>query len=984
MAFTRPLWLLLLLLLPLILWAGWPRGESGRRRRILALAMRSTILLGLTLALSGFAWERPTDRLDIVFAVDWSDSLPRKAKAAEIAYVQRALEAKGPDDRAAMLVFGREALVERALSTETTLDGITSIASNLPTSGSNLEEALRLALALLPPENARRIVVLTDGAYTGNDPQDIAALIRNSGIDLRFVCYPFGEVADPQECRTPAGDQPDAAVTAVHLPDLVHRGETVKMATVIQSRGTVTGTLEVRAQDGSLLYAQPYTARSGSDRLTVPILAEGEDGLQTFHVEFIPAAADFYPQNNKLEAATRLLGEPRLLVVAPPEGEDLPLSKEPRPDEAAALVAALQSTALQVERVLPQGMPFSLEGLSAYAAVILVDVPAAQLTLRQMSTLQRYVRDLGGGLIAIGGPTAFGMGGYFHTPLEETLPLEMQIKDERRRPRLALGYVIDHSGSMMETSGQGGPTKLQLAQEAAIRSVSMLMPGDQVGVVAFDDKASWVVPMQTLDDPAAVQAAIARIGGGGGTDIFAGLFAMSKVLPEAEAQVRHIILLTDGGADPTGIPELVQRLYQEEGVTLTAIGVGADATPALRQWAELGGGRYHFVRDPSTLPALFTTETALVSRAYLVEETFTPLRRADSPLAPPEGLPPLRGYVAAEAKQTAQVILQSPKEDPILAVWRYGLGKALAFTSDASGRWAQDWLRWEGYAPFWQTAVRAVLGRVQSEELHAEIRLEGEDARLRVLLPGDAGPEAWSAARLRVSILPPDGEDAEEIALVQSGPRRFEGTFRPAESGAYLLHIEAERPGSETLASTIAWVHGYSPEYRPQAAADRFVRLLAALEPPFGEGLLLGGAGAVFRHDLPAAARRNPAAMFLLGMAAVLLPVEVGVRRLVIGREDLARWKAAIGKRMHAPKRQSSPEESRVRTLLRVKRTPKKRQPLEGGPPPAPPPKAQPPPRPPAPPEKQPPSGEPPAAPSPHRTASRLLERKRSRRGQEK
>ncbi|HEB64922.1 MAG TPA: VWA domain-containing protein, partial [Chloroflexi bacterium] len=731
MSFSRPLWLLLLLFLPLVLWAGWPRRVAGRRRRTVALAIRSALLLALTLALSGFAWKRPADRLDTVFVVDWSDSLPDEAKGDEVAYVQRALAEMHPDDRAAVVVFGREALVERALSTEETFGAITSLPL---TNGSDLEEALRLALALLPPENARRIVALTDGAYTGADPLPIATLIRSSGIDLRFVCYPFGEVADPQECRTPAGGLPDAAVTAVHLPDLTHRGETLKMEVTIQAGGTVTGTLEVHAQDGTLLYRQPYTARPGRDTLTIPLLAEGESGLHTFRVEFIPSTGDFYPQNNNLEAATRLLGEPRLLVVAPPEGEDLrPFSEETRPDEAAALVAALQNAALEVERVLPQGLPFSLEVLSAYAAVILVDVPAAQLTPRQMSALQRYVRDLGGGLIAVGGPTSFGMGGYFRTPLEEALPVEMQIKDERRRPRLALGYVIDHSGSMMETSG--GPTKLQLAQEAAIRSVTMLMPGDQVGVVAFDDKASWVVPMQTLEDPAAIQAAIARIGGGGGTDIYAGLLAMSKVLPKTEAQVRHIILLTDGGADPTGIPELVQRMYKEQGVTLTAIGVGADATPALQRWAELGGGRYHFVRDPATLPAIFTTETALVSRSYLVEETFTPLQTAASPLIPAGGLPPLYGYVATEAKQTAQVVLQSPKEDPILAVWRYGLGKALAFTSDATGRWGRDWLRWEGYAPFWETAARAVLGRVQSEQLRTEVRMEGENARLVVLLP---------------------------------------------------------------------------------------------------------------------------------------------------------------------------------------------------------------------------------------------------------
>ncbi|HEB65078.1 MAG TPA: hypothetical protein ENJ02_06005, partial [Chloroflexi bacterium] len=399
---------------------------------------------------------------------------------------------------------------------------------------------------------------------------------------------------------------------------------------------------------------------------------------------------------------------------------------------------------------------------------------------------------------------------------------------------------------------------------------------------------------------------------------------------------------------------------------------------------ELGGGRYHFVRDPATLPAIFTTETAPVSRSYLVEETFTPLQTAASPLIPADGLPPLYGYVATEAKQTAQVILQSPKEDPILAVWRYGLGKALAFTSDATGRWGRDWLRWEGYAPFWETAARAVLGRVQSEQLRTEVQMEGENARVVVLLPEEAAPQAWDEARLRVSIVPPGGAPAEEITLAQSGPRRFEGLFQPGESGAYLLRVEAERAGGERLASTVAWIHGYSPEYRPRPAVDQFARLLAALEPPAGEGLLLPAPQEAFRHDLPATERRVPAAMFLLGMAASLLPVEVAIRRLAVGREDLGKWRAALSKRLRAPKGEAAPKGSRVRTLLRVKRAPKKRQPLEGSPPPTPPPKAAPSSKPPDPPKTPPLPKTRGAASSSRRTTSRLLERKRSRRGKEK
>ena len=81
-------------------------------------------------------------------------------------------------------------------------------------------------------------------------------------------------------------------------------------------------------------------------------------------------------------------------------------------------------------------MPADLPTLAQYNSVVLVDVPARQLGNNQMETLQSYVRDLGGGLVAVGGPTSYGVGGYYDTPLEEALPVDMQIKDEKRRPSL--------------------------------------------------------------------------------------------------------------------------------------------------------------------------------------------------------------------------------------------------------------------------------------------------------------------------------------------------------------------------------------------------------------------------------------------------------------------------------------------------------------------------------------------------------------------
>jgi uncharacterized membrane protein len=350
--------------------------------------------------------------------------------------------------------------------------------------------------------------------------------------------------------------------------------------------------------------------------------------------------------------------------------------------------------------------------------VVLVDV--RRLGTNQMERCN-HVRDMGGGLVAVGGPTSYGVGGYFDTPLEDTLPVDMAIRDEKRRPSLAIVFIIDHSGSMSETSG--GVEKLELAKEAAARSVELLFPTDRVGVIAFDDTAAWVVP-----DRSRIRWVVNSIGtirSGGGTDIMAGLRAMAEDLPSDPANVKHVILLTDGGADPTGIPELVQRLYAENGITLSTVAVGRDAAPFLEDLAELGGGRYHFTADASSVPSIFTEETTLASRAYIVEEPFFPTLANSSPiLTGVASVPRLYGYVATSAKPLAQVILKSEKDDPILAAWQYGLGRSVAFTSDATGHWGRDWVAWQNFPAFWVQAVRYTLGDVQDSVLEMDVVIE--------------------------------------------------------------------------------------------------------------------------------------------------------------------------------------------------------------------------------------------------------------------
>ncbi len=851
-------------------------------------------MLCLVLSLAGLEISQPVDDLAVVFLLDHSDSMPLEAQAEALTYVRQAMRSMGPDDQSAVIVFGRDALVERAFSSDRTLGPIASVPDSSQT---DLAGAIRLGLALYPPHTARRMVILSDGAETSGDAAQAASFAEAMGVEL--VAVPFE--------HQPAVE---VSLVDVEMPSHLRQGERFELTLDIQASQSTTAEVRVFADEGLAVSGFHQLSR-GLQRLRIPLTAGGP-GFIRYQVQVAPQA-DTYYQNNELAAFSRVLGPPRLLLVAPAEGEPIGLSGQPRPDEASQLARALVASGFILEQVLPTSVPSGdLTGMAPYSGIILVDVPARQLSRRQMRNLQAYVRDLGGGLLAVGGPTSFGVGGYFRTPLEEALPVEMQIKDQMRRPGLALVFVIDRSGSMSSTSG--GAAKIELAKEAAARSVELLFPGDRVGVIAFDDSASWVVDMTEVDDPADVTDAIGSLGSGGGTDILAGLQAMARILPEDPASVKHVILLTDGGANPAGIPELVSQLWTEHNITLTTVGIGSDAAPFLAELAEIGHGRYHFAPDPESIPWIFTEETAMVSRSYIVEETFYPQQVAPSPIL--TGItetPPLHGYVAATGKDLARVVLVSPAEDPILAIWQYGLGRSEAFTSDATGRWAKDWVTWPGYVDFWSQAVRAVTARLEASPLHVEVDMEGGEAILRVDARSEGG-DYRNGLRLEANVISPDGS-SQSYALRQVAPGSYRAAISPSGQGAYLIRVsdltDAE-VGSSLPATVAGWVLPYSPEYGYQTS-DRagFVQLVQAN----GGRLADDDPGSTFAHTLTAQAAARPIRPWAVALAAFLLVLDVAVRRLAVGISDLRRGWATISERLRRHRAALEPEPGRQERL---------------------------------------------------------------------
>jgi uncharacterized membrane protein len=865
MTFTSPLFLLLLLALPLFVWLGWPSRGPSRRREMVSLGLRLLIALLLIAGLAGLEVRRAADELSVVFLVDASDSMPPAARQLALAYVREALRGMGARDRAGVILFGGDAVVERPLSASQELESFTS---KVATIQSNLAGAIRLGMALLPADTARRIVILSDGIETGGDAVEAARLAAASGVQILAV--PFA-----------AQGGAEAMVTAVNAPAHLREGEQFGLEVTIDS--TLDQVVGVRVLAGAeVAYEGTLQLRRGANAFTLPLIA-GSPGFAVYRVQIIPASGnDTFYQNNELAAFTQIAGPPRVLLVQNPNPRD-------GIDQARELIAALTAASLLADVVIPSGLPTEFAALSEYASVILVDVPARDLSARQMTALQTYVRDLGGGLVAVGGPASYGVGGYFRTPLEETLPVEMQIKDQQRRARLTLVFIIDKSGSMADTSG--GVPKVELAKEAIVRSVQLLSPMDKVGVIAFDDSARWVVPITPLDDPDAVVNQVGTIRADGGTDIFAGVKAASEVLPADDSALKHIILLTDGGADPTGIAELITRMNVDHGITLSSVGVGRDAAPFLPQLAEAGQGLYHFTDDPSTIPSIFAEETTLATRAYIIEGEFFPSQVAPSPiLSGIESAPSLLGYIGTTAKDAAQTILVSDQDDPVLAAWQYGLGRAVAWTSDATGRWAQNWVGWDQFTRFWAQTVRYTISAGAQSNVVTQVTRQGERAAITVDAISETGAYLNGLA-MQASVVDPAGQ-AQTVTLQQVAPGRYAGSFAPTTEGAYLIRVAGSEPGQAAgaeaaVAQTAGWVLSYSPEYQTLSADPNFLARVAALTGGFvmGEDLSV-----IFRHDLPAPARATrPAWPALLTLAVLLLPLDIAVRRLVVTRYDVQR-----------------------------------------------------------------------------------------------
>jgi len=462
----------------------------------------------------------------------------------------------------------------------------------------------------------------------------------------------------------------------------------------------------------------------------------------------------------------------------------------------------------------PQTHPLSLAELSAYDLLVLDNVPAFQLTHAKMENVEKYVRDLGGGVLVIGGSQSYGAGGYFRTPLERILPVDMRPPARLEMPHVALLFVIDKSGSM--GAGSEGNTKLDLAKAAAIAAADIMNPTDQVGILAFDAGWDWALPFRQVGKGEWISEKLSALQSDGGTDLFKAMLEAHRVIAGKQAAIKHVIVLSDGLTDKADFHSLVAKMAGN-GITVSTVSVGTDADVRLMaDIAKNGKGRGYVALDPQTIPQIFTTETLLISRDLLIEKTVTPAIVA--PVGPLKGiaqrsLPSLRGYVLTYPKPRAELLMRVD-EDPLLVSWRYGLGRVMAFTSDLSGRWGRDWVNWPGFSQWASQLARDTMRKFVDSSMQTDLHADGERIKVVTDLISRDG-KFLNHLNVKANITAPN-QDSQQQAFQQIAPGRYQGKFTPAARGIHFISLYAEGKTGEAPVplATVPYIAPYPKEYR--------------------------------------------------------------------------------------------------------------------------------------------------------------------------
>ncbi|AYC29087.1 VWA domain-containing protein [Paenisporosarcina cavernae] len=766
----------------------------------------------------------PVKNQQIVFLVDSSASA-KTTSSKMLSFIDDAIQAKSPNQSIAAYAFGNDFQTIRALSNDTSPLGKSEL--SIDESATDISNAFLLSNQLIDPTTATRFVLISDGLQTSGSVNERLQLmnLNHTSVDVIPV--------DPSL-------EKDVAITSFDTPTTSSQGEVQTIQVIMQSSEDTTGELVLSLNDKVL------------ERKTVP-LVEGrnaftfqhtvaETGMLKYEVSFV-GSKEAILENNQLTSMTMVEDAPRVLIAY--SGEN-----------ASPIASYLDGNAVVVETIQAKELPYDLTNYLPYDAIIFDNVPGYEVGESKMQVIEQAVKNFGVGFMMVGGDKSFGLGGYFQTPIERVLPVEMEVKGKDQLPSLGLILVMDRSGSMMGS-------KIELAKEAAARSVELLREEDTLGFIAFDDRPWTIVEPVKMTDKQEVMDKILSVSPGGGTEIYSSLEAAYEMIRSVDTQRKHIILLTDGMSATTNDYEALLSEGLEGKITLSSVAIGTDADKVLLEdLANFGSGRYYDVEDESTIPAILSRETVMLSRTFIEDNPFYPtfFGNKDWSTLFQEGIPQWNVYIATTAKPTAETILESEKKDPVLIQGRYGIGQTIAYTSDSTGAWSGDFARTNDWNMFWNRAVSNLLKDVNNIPYDIS---RNPDGTYTITDPSS------DSSFLDVTAVTDNGEEIETLTEILAPGKH--NVSMDAEPGLVFLHMENEKGESFQTGISIP----YSDEYKIEPADTRLLEDIVSI----GDGEMISKPEEAVRAFNKKSAQSKPIHQYLLWFALILFFLDITWRR---------------------------------------------------------------------------------------------------------
>lgn len=891
LTFDKPIWLfLLVLIVPCYFMARRSIGGLSRSKATITFALRVIVILILSAALAHPVWEKRGEGVTVSILLDRSQSVPLPLKASSVNFLRKAVEAKeNTDDRVAVISIAKDANI---VAMPDINSSVAPGSDEGDLTATNLAAGLRTALAIMPEDTANRIVLASDGNETMDSVLTAAEIARANKVPIDVLILEYNH-------------EKEIIFERIIAPARARKGQTVNLRLALRTQHDTSGTIRLQ-MNGEPIDLDPAAEgdgwrvqlKSGPANVFPVTLKMDSSGPMQFDATFEPdnPADDGVDRNNSAVAVTFVTGEGKILVIDEPDGS-----------ESEYLVRTLAQSQISVDLRTPESItgPIMLAG---YDAVVLANIPRHAFDNEQDKALHAYVHDLGGGLVMLGGPDSFGAGGWIDSEVSKALPLKLDPPQTKQQMRGALALVM-HSCEMAQGNFWG--------QQVAIAAINALSSQDYVGIVVYSwggmgpniNNSSWALPMTIAGNKAIPIDAAKKMQVGDMPTFEDSLTLGLQGLMSVRAGQRHTIIISDG--DPAPPSKTLLDQYVANRITITTVMVGGHGTQmdmaSMKNTANVTGGNFYNITNPKQLPQIFIKEAQIVSRSLIQEgDVYQPRVTSQLP-GPVEGfpsVPTIDGYVLTAARdglaQVPMVVETSEGPDPIYAHWNYGLGKAVAYTSDIRGRWGMQWVGWQQFKSFWEQTIRWVMRPSSPANLMVNTRQEGDRAIVEVEAL-DANAAFLNFLKTSAMVLSPD-TTATPLSLQQIGPGKYRGEFKTTDAGAYLVNINYATGSGETATQgnlQAAVTVPYSREFRD---VRHNKALLEDLATSTGGRVLMAGDPETMqlfdRTDLEVPKSPKEIWDILAMLAAALFVFDVAARRLSIDPKwimGLAGY--AVGKR---------------------------------------------------------------------------------------